>query len=98
MRAHEPHLNQIGGDGFRGGTAQGGLHPGVAFDPGLALDENGTQLALGGEGLDRHLVGGLFRGVQPAEHLFGQTGGEVRKDFRGLHRRTLAAFTRDFKN
>ena len=83
--------------GSPAGRLRAALHPGVALGAGLALDEDGPQFALGGQGLDRHLVGGFFRAVEPEKHLLGEAGGEVRKDFRGLHRRTLAAFAGEFK-
>ena len=59
--AHEPHLEEIRGDLFALRTGEGGLEPRVAFGARFTLDENGPQLALGGEGLNGDLVSGLFR-------------------------------------
>ena len=52
---------------------------------GFAFDEHGPQLALGGEGLDGDLVGGLFGFLQKRENLFGGGGGQTLENLRGVH-------------
>ncbi len=90
VRADQPDLQQMRGDAFVHFAPEGVLHPRVPLAARLALDEDGPQFPLLGEGVDGRFVERLLSLVDIAEKLLGDGGREGGENFVGLRHKSGA--------
>ena len=85
LAGHQVGLQEMLTDGFTRFEFEGFMNPRVLLDHGFFLDENGTQLAIRGEGGDGGFVNVPIVGAEPIKNLSDKGGIDCGVEFVGFH-------------